>query len=222
MHELGVEPSNNRHLIHGSQAEQGTSPGLGVDAVEKSVVEKQKASTKALPTRQIQKRSRQKQKASSNEEIIPTDMDVLCGRGPAIFDHPGNRAFHRIKHKLQDAYLAANNNSNSNDSKKAISQELVDEVHHRGGRFLKKEEGVWLEISNKYARDKAAQALRTVDLTKQERSARRIYFNTEKEISSKKRRLSDLTKDEVAARALFEKVRDRHQEEKKSTTKKSK
>ena len=59
-------------------------------------------------------------------------------------------------------------------------------------------------------------------LEKEERSARRTYFNTEKEISSKKRRLSDLTKEEVAARALFEKVRDRQQEEKKSTLKKSK
>ena len=207
MHDFGVAPWYS-HTIDVTEAEKSLSAGMqeSVDKVTTSTVDKpmKKEMLQNHPTHDTKRETNKEFRPPPNETIIPTDLDVLCGRGPTVTQHPGNRVFHRIKHELQDEYFMA-----SNSHKTIISQELVNRILRLGGRFLKKEEAGWVTVNNKCARDKAAQALRTVELTKEERSARRTFFMTEKDIVSNKRLVSDLTAEEVAARILFERIRDR-------------
>jgi hypothetical protein len=88
-----------------------------------------------------------------------TDVDVLLGRGGLANRHPGNQAYMREKEQIQSRYLAA-----SKVDKTDISQELVDWVHGRGGRFLKVEEDEdrWYVVDNDTARKKASQTLREI------------------------------------------------------------
>lgn len=104
-----------------------------------------------------------------------TDVDVLLGRGGRVNQHPGNQDYLRKKEHLQDRYLAA-----SKDKKKNISQELVDWIHARGGRFLKQDdEKRWYEVSNTDARKKASQTLREVN-TPEHRADKRAKYDIRK------------------------------------------
>jgi hypothetical protein len=94
-----------------------------------------------------------------NVLIAPTDKDVLLGRGGHARHHIGNLYYLKVKTDLQDRYFKA-----KCSEKTRISQELVDIVRGRGGRFLKynKFVGKWYEVENDMARGKASQALREV------------------------------------------------------------
>lgn len=76
--------------------------------------------------------NQQHRRGSPSEEDYVEDVqgeDVLLGRGPLVYQHPGNMAFHQEKKKLQGVYLNA-----PIAEKKEISQQLVNKVK---GRFLK-------------------------------------------------------------------------------------
>jgi hypothetical protein len=61
--------------------------------------------------------------------------------------------------RLQDNYLL----TLSSDEKRKISQQLIESVYARGGRFLEKvSKGTFVEVDSKRARIKASQALREV------------------------------------------------------------
>lgn len=97
----------------------------------------------------------------------PDPSDVLCGRGGGINAHEGNVAFRELVQDQKAQYnLAANKNE-----KAEISQDIVDHVNSRGGRFLQRDEsqpfssagkntGWWIEIDNMKAIAKTSQALR--------------------------------------------------------------
>lgn len=98
----------------------------------------------------------------------PKPSDVLCGRGGGINAHEGNIAFRELVQDQKEQYnLAANKNE-----KAEISQEIVDHVTNRGGRFLQRDEsqpfsnsagkntGWWMGIDNIKAIAKTSQALR--------------------------------------------------------------
>jgi hypothetical protein len=69
-----------------------------------------------------------------------SDVDVLMGRGGLTNNHKGNKAFLEHKTRLQAKYLSL-----SKEEKTAISEELVEWVLERGGRFLKRDKtsGRW-------------------------------------------------------------------------------
>jgi len=95
---------------------------------------------------------------SNKTYVVPTDRDVLCGRGGKSNHHPGNHDYLKKRSEIQPQYKAADKAATT-----AISQALVDSVKATGGRFLQLEEGTtdkWYEISNRDARKKASQALR--------------------------------------------------------------
>mmetsp|Transcript_1334 Transcript_1334/g.2932 ORF Transcript_1334/g.2932 Transcript_1334/m.2932 type:complete len:372 (-) Transcript_1334:28-1143(-) len=108
------------------------------------------------------------------------DLDVLCQRGGLANKHPGNIRYHRHKAALQGLYKAT-----PKAHKGQVAQQLVNQVHEWGGRFLEKEtttnaEGVivqerWYEIHHKKACIKAGQALRE-NYSKEERAAKRARF----------------------------------------------
>jgi hypothetical protein len=107
------------------------------------------------------RRPRDKKEPLVKEYVVVQDVDVLCGRGGRVNHHPGNEVYLKEKDRIQPRYLAA-----SKDEKTGISQELVDFIHQRGGRFLKLEPGtedMWYEILMIAARKKASQTLREIN-----------------------------------------------------------
>lgn len=102
-----------------------------------------------------------------------TDNDVLSGRGGGTNVHPGNRYFRDLINYHRRAYLKARKND-----KPIISRVIVRAVRERGGRFLVRDDstGLYLEIGDKVAREKASQALR-----QRAPEMRRILFASERE-----------------------------------------
>ncbi len=86
-----------------------------------------------------------------------TANDVLCGRGGRINQHPGNCFFRSLVRDRREEYLRS-----SKRDKPYIALSIVHVIRERNGRFLKKDEnlGLWFEIGDGPARDKASQALR--------------------------------------------------------------
>ncbi|KAL7565677.1 hypothetical protein ACA910_019768 [Epithemia clementina (nom. ined.)] len=93
-----------------------------------------------------------------------TDNDILTGvRRGKSYDHPGNREFHKMAREFHDFYIEAQ----SNVEKAAVTNFLVEAVHKRGGRFLRRQdnehnlaEGVsYVELSTEEARQKTRDVL---------------------------------------------------------------
>jgi hypothetical protein len=118
------------------------------------------------------KRSRPNLEPPQKVFVEPIDLDVLMGRGGRTNHHPGNKKYLDAKEGIQDRYMAANKNA-----KTAISQELVDQVHAWGGRFLKMDEAAqqWYPVVNIVARKKASQTLREIN-SAEERAAKRAKY----------------------------------------------
>jgi DNA-binding SARP family transcriptional activator len=88
-----------------------------------------------------------------------TDLDVFMGQGGMARYHPGNKWYLAAKTRLQEEYFSAQ----TSEEKLKISQQLIETVYARGGRFLEKlSEGTFVEVGRKRAETKARQALREV------------------------------------------------------------
>jgi hypothetical protein len=121
-------------------------------------------------------RPRPKVEPEVKVHVEPTPRDVLLGRGGRTNHHAGNRTYLEAKETIQDRYMHASKND-----KTAISQELVDIITARGGRFLKLDDEVqtrdkWYPVSNLVARKKASQTLREVN-TPEERASKRSKYH---------------------------------------------
>jgi hypothetical protein len=83
------------------------------------------------------------------------DFDVLLGRGGASNHHKGNTAYRKYILDMQPKYKLLDR-----DDKTALSENVVEWVHNRGGRFLKREcKGLpWYVVTNETARQKVSQA----------------------------------------------------------------
>ena len=91
-----------------------------------------------------------------NGIVSLTEYDVLCGRGGKINSHPGNLSFRKLIKQNQALYLKARRKD-----KVTIANSIVDTIHKKSGRFLKRdhETGGFIEIDMEYARHKTCQAL---------------------------------------------------------------
>jgi hypothetical protein len=114
----------------------------------------------AVPTKE--QGSLKRKRNPTDKKCIPEqkpyrDTDILMGRGGNATYHPGNKRYLVAMKKRLVQY----HNSVRSDKIK-ISQQVVDEVHAWGGRFLKrvKESSEYVEVSNKIARTRVSQALR--------------------------------------------------------------
>jgi hypothetical protein len=90
---------------------------------------------------------------------VKNKNDVLCGRGGLSNKNPGNRVFRRLVNFNKQSYQMCHNPSH----KQLIVASLIVATQRRGGRFLRKQGQVWVEISHKDACVKTAQALREQD-----------------------------------------------------------
>ena len=61
------------------------------------------------------------------------ENDVLCGRGGATNNHPGNKKFRAIVADHMSEYLAA-----KKKDKIVIARRIVAQIRANGGRFLKR------------------------------------------------------------------------------------
>ena len=110
-----------------------------------------------------------------SSDIVVTENDVLCGRG---VNHRGNEHFRDIvsRHRL-------NYSETERSQKRGVARLVVRAIKNREppGRFLKKDEsGLWFEIGDDQAVDKAFSALQTLTAT----LAKRGSANTEEEKKS--------------------------------------
>jgi hypothetical protein len=83
--------------------------------------------------------------------------DVLCGRGGATNNHPGNIWYRKLVADYQAEYLVAKKKTKAN-----IARRIVAAIMVSGGRFLKHNDqsDVWVEVPIKKATEKTSQALR--------------------------------------------------------------
>ena len=89
----------------------------------------------------------------------PSNVDVLCGRGSRVNNHPGNVQFRQLVSKYKDMYLQENRRK---VEKAHICAHIIDTLRATtGAKFLKQSaNNQWEEIGDVKARKKAGQALR--------------------------------------------------------------
>jgi hypothetical protein len=101
---------------------------------------------------------------SSNPHLGPQELitealdnDVLCGRGGAINNHPGNRRFRDLINQFKYQYM-----NETKQNKPIVAMKVLDLVKASNppGRFLVKVPGGYCEAEEERSKEKASQALR--------------------------------------------------------------
>ena len=86
---------------------------------------------------------------------LPANVDVLLGKGKPIQEFRGNLRLSAIIDDYTGQYDAK-----SKAEKTALAAEMVQKVKASLGRFLSKESGTWMEVSDDLARDKVSHMFR--------------------------------------------------------------
>lgn len=94
------------------------------------------------------------------KDFCPSESDVVCGRGKAYREWPGNESFRKlIEDRLEDY-----SNAKGRYEKGIIIREIVDQVRaqsSQGGGFVKQDPtGRWYEVGDFLAREKTSQHFR--------------------------------------------------------------
>lgn len=102
-----------------------------------------------------------------NTVVIPTDSDILGGRGNGVNNHPGNSYFRSLVKENKVNYA----NTIGMFEKRKVVRQVIQKAQLKGGRFLKidPESKTWKCISMQEAEKKTAQALREGGLTMREK-----------------------------------------------------
>ncbi|MGK3735664.1 MAG: hypothetical protein ACI90V_002505, partial [Bacillariaceae sp.] len=87
--------------------------------------------------------------------IVPAQYDVLLGRGKPLQKFSGNINYHYVIEGYHDHYEKA-----SKQEKTELAMTIVDDIRSQGGRFLKQDEGGWVEIPDEAARSKVSHTFR--------------------------------------------------------------
>eukprot|EP00980_Cylindrotheca_fusiformis_P029144 scaffold22737_cov120-Cylindrotheca_fusiformis.AAC.7 len=110
----------------------------------------------------LEKRRKKEAYLSRNPPIegavdLPSNHDVLWGRGKQIFRHLGNRLLHELVEAYDNQY-----NQRSKDGKTKVADQIVAVIHGYSGRFMKFDDecGMWVEVSNSEAREKVTHRFR--------------------------------------------------------------
>lgn len=102
---------------------------------------------------------------SKNETIaVPTDHDVLCGRGKGPRMHPGNAFYYRLLRETYPEYKSARTGV-----KALLIKKIVSLVREQNGRFLERQKvgntWVYSNIGEERALMKTSQAMRDTRTT---------------------------------------------------------
>lgn len=93
--------------------------------------------------------------SSSRMTNLPSNVDVLLGKGKPIQEFLGNLRLAAIIDDYVDEY-----HQKSKAEKTALAAEMVQKVKASNGRFLSKESGIWIEVPTDAARDKCSHMFR--------------------------------------------------------------
>lgn len=125
-------------------------------------------------------------KRNLSPNFVPSDYDVICGKGKSCFNHPGNKSFRKLVGLYLDGYAEATTKL----EKSAIVSSIIQTVRTQnpGGGFVKLDtpSGVWQEVGDHLAREKVGQTIRDA-LHSQYRSstkAKKIRRQAEQAIAS--------------------------------------
>jgi len=95
--------------------------------------------------------------SESASSVTPRDVDILCGRGSTCFKHIGNQNFRFIVSVHLPKYTDP---LTTRKEKGIIIQNIVNDLHDEGRRFLKEGLNGWFILSHKDAKYKVGHALR--------------------------------------------------------------
>lgn len=98
---------------------------------------------------------------------VPSDYDVLLGKGFSTQNHAGNKNFRQLVFSRQMVYENA-----EKGYKLQIAQDIVEVIHQSSGMFLKQEGQLWIPVDNSVARTKVSAAFRTLRLESRRYSSR--------------------------------------------------
>ena len=88
--------------------------------------------------------------------VIPTDNDVILGRGRGNWRSPGNKKYKIVI--LQ--HLQRYSDAPQRKDKSLVINDVMKHMMSTGARFLKKENGIWVQLTEKKTREKIAHAVR--------------------------------------------------------------
>lgn len=103
-----------------------------------------------------QRRRERLSKPRRSKILVPSEYDVLLGKGSATQNFIGNKRLRQIASDCQKQYDKA-----PRGTKNAIVQELVDTVLQASGMFLRKDGDAWIAVDNATAHQKVAALFRT-------------------------------------------------------------
>jgi hypothetical protein len=110
----------------------------------------------AKPTKASKRKRRKPRMIDESKVVVPTDNDVLFGRGGFTNTHPGNLRFRAKALELRPWY-----SESTKEDKQRIADVLVEFIKADGHRFVEKgKDGLWHEVIGNGAHTKASQALR--------------------------------------------------------------
>lgn len=151
-----------------------TFPNMPIQEQPVATSPKSNVASPMKDTKKKKKRKRAPRKKiipQNKKYIIPSEKDVLMGRGGKSNHHPGNMQYRTEIDRLQDRYKK----TDDKDEKTNISANLVLHVQSYGGNFCEKDDEGWYIIEDVVARRKVSQALRE-DKDPEKRRAKRQRF----------------------------------------------
>lgn len=87
--------------------------------------------------------------------VVPSIYDVLLGRGKPLQKHPGNLRYHNIVDSYHGEYEKLQKMEKTNFSKM-----IVEQFKCGGNRFMKQDDGGWVEVDDETARSKVSHTFR--------------------------------------------------------------
>jgi hypothetical protein len=104
---------------------------------------------------------------------LPTQKDVLLGRGRRNQDNPGNVCMRSFVEALYEEYK-----NSTKQRKSTIAMQVVELTNTSGGRFLTQgSSGWWTEVSDKFARERVSTSFRNPRLNKAVQSPQKYSFD---------------------------------------------
>ena len=111
--------------------------------------------------RELLKAKRKCEVLSLDPVLIPSNNDILFGRGKPYQKHPGNLRLGLVVESLAGRYGEL-----SNKEKTALAQEVLTKMKNAGIKFLKQVDGVWQSVDDSCSREKISNTFRSIRLSK--------------------------------------------------------
>ncbi|CAJ1930440.1 unnamed protein product [Cylindrotheca closterium] len=141
-------------LLRQALADRATGSSGDIGMVLKSA----RHFTPSFSTTTAQKPSTIKPGGAGLSLDVPSELDILCGRGGKSNHHAGNKRYRQVISDMKARYRSIG----SKTAKTHVSRAIVEHVHGYGGRFLRfdTEKRKYIVLSAAEARKKTSQALR--------------------------------------------------------------